>query len=86
MTRAALVALVAALALVLAPVGAAGAAPAAQGEGATTAVATGDEQPAKQGEAGVPSVPFTGTDAIALVAVALSLVAAGFALRRLSTR
>ena len=42
------------------------------------------EAPAKEGESGASDLPFTGTDAVALLAVALSLVAAGVALRRLS--
>lgn len=45
-----------------------------------------DAPPAKEAESTASSLPFTGTDAIALGALTLSLLAAGFALRHFSTR
>ena len=51
------------------------------------APATASASPdAKEAESAAPSLPFTGADALALVALTLSLLAAGFALRRFSTR
>lgn len=41
---------------------------------------------ANEADNSAPALPFNGTDALVLMALALSLLAAGFALRRFSTR
>ena len=46
----------------------------------------GEAAAATEADSAAPSLPLTGTDAIALAALTASLLAAGFLLRRFSTR
>ena len=51
-----------------------------------TAPAAEEAAPAKEAESSAPELPFTGVDALALAALTVSLLAAGFVLRRFSAR